>query len=1383
MNPIQIYNNIGCEFLVENNIFTIGAPLSGYNTLTNNHVGSYIPYLARNISNGKVIGWEIGVGYVDQQNNKIIVVKNKVVQHYGSLSDDGQKYFYLFANADNYNTGFNNVCVVDQDFNVSNTKTSYLIDSTQGVVHASLPQANECGSLEVQFKIIGQDPIKLDIKDNNGFHHILKNTGSYTSLVSDGDKWVVLQQSSISSDNLSTFSSLSSDTFTTMSDPVGDDGSFQYKDGSGFAGGDVFWGSNNKVLFGPDTTEANAKHIVPTSGNYDTVINNTQDKSDFIVHGSGVPSGYLPKNLIFTYDGKLGLNLPSGTKPQTALHIINNSCRESIRVENLSSCPTHVPNITLYHKPSGVDSGATVSKIVSASRDSNKNKVDYSSIQTVAKNTTAGSTQGQFNVVVVSGSNNINTLSTDPENIRIGYPSGHQLLSTNGSGIRLQNASGSGVIALNGNATTIVGNAVGVGASNINITGITNINGAIIVNGTNVAYPYIAQNKILSVNSSGYLAPATVFEINGIGPNKLLTTNSSGAVTGVFADDSFLLTEGDIIWSKYPSRLANICLRQIVPIDEFTTDEFSVGDQIAIVTGVSPNQGILYRNITELALNNSVITGMLLDQNVTFVDSTVSCYSITKGGVLTIQVTTEDGTESDATAIALSTRPETDTIFNSKQKNINFKVYGIEDNPALSVIAKAITDPVNSGIYYKFATRLQDSNENNIEPFATFISSIGEGVGTTNNSANFGNLISPSWSNRVTSVGTNGRSSFYGTYDQNGNVYEWIEDDNKISSSSTQRVCGGSWRTASVEGLRSVIPTPYGLELDDVGFRICSRYGFSEDSPSVTNLSLSFVPISDLDNLSDDSDIYTESYLNRSGLGLPPTPTTILNLGKVSQPYQISKFEITNSQYAAFLNAVNKTSIFDLYNSNMSGSLIGGINRSGSNGSYTYSTKSNMGDKPVVFVDYLSSIRFINWLHNSAPTGTGVNSSHTEDGAYTITTSISSTTITKNKDQRYWLPSLNEWHKSAYFEPVYTEVESDASAVLVRRELPFEISSGNLAALSVNGFTYTDEIAIGNTDLTTGALISASGISNTGIVNINTGFPDYKINIGVPNSIAIESDFPEWNGDFSSYISPATGLGIQLATSGTIKLVSPSCVKISGLCLTDLFTQTITYVNEEGDIIPGGLYPGPNGGFIYKDLDTDNPKSTDALQFVNLETASGVSLASSSFGQVIYTNASGILSGYRYFRLGEVVDGINGESVIISSSGLGGENPAVVPLVVDAIRIGPPLNSFAGSILTHNGTDLATWQPADFLRADGMTWTRHPKRAVEIIDRSLLRFSDLAQTDGGTGPTSSEQILNEFNIGDTIAVYNQEREVEYVKVAAIVPVGETDENPEFFTPP
>jgi hypothetical protein len=1392
MNPIQIYDNIGCEFILSesDNYFIIGSALRGYNTLNNTHVGSYIPYLVRNISSDG-ISWEIGTGFVDKDGTKIVIRDRKIIESNGLLNISGQKSFYIFAHAHSYNTGFNNVIVKYHDFVVDRAKTTYLVE-TNDLIHATLPNPSDCEAVEIYFQIIGDDSVgKLDIRDGADFHTIIKGTSQHLRIVSDGDKWITLSQTN-SENQLSILSNGSS--FSALSDPTGEENSFQYKDGSSFAGANVFWGSNNKVLFGSGTVENTAKHIIPTSGNYDLVINNIQDGGDFIVRGSGLPSGYLPKNLIFTYDGKLGLNLPSGARPQTALHIVNNSCRESIRIENLSSCPTHIPNVTLYHKPSGITNDTIISKIVSSSKDSNNNKTDYASISAYAKTITANSAQGQLNISVISGVNSLTTFSTEPNSTFIGDSSRYSILCSNGSGIRLYNNLSSGLISLDnannaiihtnnnismsGGVVSVLGNtSLQLSSSTISVNGTTNINQALIVSsGGNVAFPLLTQNQILAINSSGFLAPATGFSFGGIGANRLLATDTNGIVHGPFPTNAFLPTYDDFIWTRYISRAAYVSQRQLSFIEPVPLEEFDTGDQIVITTGTGANLTSLYRNIRETIVVNNAISGILVDQNIgdaNLCNVVGDCRSITKGGVLTIQVAAgNEDIASEASATIISTRPNNDTIFNTLRKNINFKVFGIEEDPAISVLAKASLVPVQSGEYFRYATNFKDSFGNNINPFIIPLNSIGIGADSTNNSANFGN---PAWSGKVSSVGSNGRPSYYGTYDQNGNVFEWVSQQN----STIQNVCGGSWRTNSSENLRSVIPTPYGLELDDVGFRICSRFGFVDTSSTVVDLDLSFVPVSNADNLSDTSSVFTENYTNRTGLGLDPQPTAILNLGRVDQPYQIGKYEITNAQYAEFLNAVNKISIFDLYNSNMITSSIGGITRVGSEGSYIYSTKTNMNDKPVVFVDYLSAIRFTNWLNNGAPTGTGVNSSHTEDGAYTIIVGESSTNIITNKYQKYWIPTLNEWHKAAYFRPIVNTVSGDKSAVLIRTNIPFEVSSGNLASLTVAGSVYADDLIIGNINEVSGSLLSTKdydGIS--GVLSSLYGYDQYQFNIGPRNSITINNGSEDWDGSYSNTISSNN---IELATSGTIKLISPNLIRASGLSVDDMFIKNLNFLDSDGDIVEGGLYPGVNGGFVFKNLENENVSASNILKTVSLGGVSfGVSLSTASFLEPIYVNTQGVLAGYNLMKFGTTVQGIQGSCVTIGATGT--ELSDSVSLAVEKLRVGPPLASYAGSVLVHNGEDVAVWQPGDFLRADGVTWNRYPKRAVQIMNSSTLRFSNLDESQGGTGPITAETILLEFGIEDTIAIYNQNRDVFYVKLADIVLLGDTGSD-DFFNNP
>lgn len=110
--------------------------------------------------------------------------------------------------------------------------------------------------------------------------------------------------------------------------------------------------------------------------------------------------------------------------------------------------------------------------------------------------------------------------------------------------------------------------------------------------------------------------------------------------------------------------------------------------------------------------------------------------------------------------------------------------------------------------------------------------------------------------------------------------------------------------------------------------------------------------------------------------------------GAVAYVYRIAAYEVTNAQYTEFLNAKAATDNFGgsdprLYDFDMGTDPRGGITRSGSSGSYTYSTRSNMADKPVNFVSFFDSMRFVNWLENGQGNGS------TESGVYTIGTGAS----------------------------------------------------------------------------------------------------------------------------------------------------------------------------------------------------------------------------------------------------------------------------------------------------------------------------------------------------------------------------------------------------------
>ena len=142
--------------------------------------------------------------------------------------------------------------------------------------------------------------------------------------------------------------------------------------------------------------------------------------------------------------------------------------------------------------------------------------------------------------------------------------------------------------------------------------------------------------------------------------------------------------------------------------------------------------------------------------------------------------------------------------------------------------------------------------------------------------------------------------------------------------------------------------------------------------------------------------------------------------GAVPYEYRIAKYEVTNAQYAEFLNAVAVTDPNALYHYGMSSTnprYFGGITQIGSSGGFSYSAIAGHEDMPVNLVSFWSALRFANWLHNGQPTGAQDNTT-TEDGAYEIINEAYpyGALITRNPDATIFLPSEDEWYKAAYYD-------------------------------------------------------------------------------------------------------------------------------------------------------------------------------------------------------------------------------------------------------------------------------------------------------------------------------------------------------------------------------
>jgi formylglycine-generating enzyme required for sulfatase activity len=134
----------------------------------------------------------------------------------------------------------------------------------------------------------------------------------------------------------------------------------------------------------------------------------------------------------------------------------------------------------------------------------------------------------------------------------------------------------------------------------------------------------------------------------------------------------------------------------------------------------------------------------------------------------------------------------------------------------------------------------------------------------------------------------------------------------------------------------------------------------------------------------------------------------------------MDKYDVTTAQYTQFLNAVAATDAYGIFNTSMANDFAAsGITRTGASGSYSYGIVAGHANYPVNNVSWGDAARFANWIHNGQPTGSQ-NAGTTEDGAYTLngaTSTESLVAVPKNANAKYWIPSENEWYKSAYYNP------------------------------------------------------------------------------------------------------------------------------------------------------------------------------------------------------------------------------------------------------------------------------------------------------------------------------------------------------------------------------
>ena len=195
------------------------------------------------------------------------------------------------------------------------------------------------------------------------------------------------------------------------------------------------------------------------------------------------------------------------------------------------------------------------------------------------------------------------------------------------------------------------------------------------------------------------------------------------------------------------------------------------------------------------------------------------------------------------------------------------------------------------------------------------------------------------------------------------------------------------------------------------------------------------------------------SPVTNSGNAVDP----LTGLGSVPYNYSIGTYDVTNSQYTAFLNAKDPSgaNTLDLYYADMGlSAAYGGIsfNVTAPNGS-KYSVISGDGNHPVNNETFFDAIRFANWMNNGQGNG------DTETGAYTLLggtpTPSNADTIARNAGATVFIPSENEWYKAAYYNPAtssYYQYSTSSNTVPTATSPPGSVNAANYGN-SVNGPT------------------------------------------------------------------------------------------------------------------------------------------------------------------------------------------------------------------------------------------------------------------------------------------------------------------------------------------
>lgn len=395
------------------------------------------------------------------------------------------------------------------------------------------------------------------------------------------------------------------------------------------------------------------------------------------------------------------------------------------------------------------------------------------------------------------------------------------------------------------------------------------------------------------------------------------------------------------------------------------------------------------------------------------------------------------------------------------------------------------------------------------------------------NSANFKNMAqwNDSVRGNVTTVGSNGIHSAWGVFDMGGQVYEWT-DTVDADNPTNMILRGGCYMddhpyALSKENRKSF---NYKDSIDEgiFGFRVATLVNMHNFN--------NFVTIDDPNNISDgcNEQLY----------------------GKVDYTYQISKYLVTNQEYATFLNNIYYRSghTKGLYDEKMGSSPVGGISFVECNDNETkYVVKNNMATKPVVFITWLRAAQYINWLN--------YNKDCTFDQTLQGTYDLAANSKIRQFPDLYFLPDENEWYKAAYYDPYEpqssaywkypTRTNEDPIAVLCDDagsgiSVVGDYDSYKIFPISIT--TNNEKSFVLSQTVNSGIIptISLSEVNRISQTQNNLFFIDAKIS-GLQTGLEYDYEFSAIDSNWPSNIEPITGSFVAHGSGFDIRSVLKFC--------------------------------------------------------------------------------------------------------------------------------------------------------------------------------------------------------------------------------------------------